>query len=87
MKGLETDDPTSVAVVDEESEGLAALFKRLSKTSPQLNIVRIFEDGDLVFARTEYDFAIRNIDFEIFLFKNNQAVQHWDNIQKKEPNA
>jgi len=99
LKGIETGDPASVAVVNEEkyiqhnpqtqegSEGLAELFKRLSKTSPSVNIVRIFEDGDFVFAHTEYDFATRNIGFEIFQFENGQAVEHWDNIQKrKEPN-
>ncbi len=95
LKGIETGDPASVAVVNEEkyiqhnpqtregSEGLAALFKRLSKTSPSVNIVRIFEDDDFVFAHTEYDFATRNIGFEIFRFENAQAVEHWDNIQKR----
>lgn len=95
LKGIETGDPASVAVVNEEkyiqhnpqthegSEGLAALFKRLSKTSPRVNIVRVFEDGDFVFAHTEYDFATRNIGFEIFRFENGQAVEHWDNIQKR----
>ncbi|MFT5706864.1 MAG: putative SnoaL-like aldol condensation-catalyzing enzyme, partial [Oceanospirillaceae bacterium] len=65
LKGIETGDEKAVAVVDEEqyiqhnpqtqegSEGLAALFKRLSKTSPRVNIVRVFEDGDYVFAHTE----------------------------------
>ncbi len=65
LKGIETGDPASVSVVNEEkyiqhnpqthegSEGLADLFKRLSKTSPRVNIVRVFEDGDFVFAHTE----------------------------------
>ncbi|MCF6280217.1 MAG: HAD hydrolase-like protein, partial [Flavobacteriaceae bacterium] len=44
----------------------------------------VFEDGDFVFAHTEYDFATRNVGFEIFRFENNQAVEHWDNIQKRE---
>jgi predicted SnoaL-like aldol condensation-catalyzing enzyme len=95
LKGIETGDPVSVSVVNEAkyiqhnpqthegSEGLAELFKRLSKTSPRVNIVRIFEDGDYVFAHTEYDFATRNIGFEIFRFENGQAVEHWDNIQKR----
>lgn len=48
-----------------------------------MNIVRVFEDGDFVFAHTEYDFATRNIGFEIFRFENSQAVEHWDNIQKR----
>lgn len=67
----------------EGSEGLAALFKRLSKTSPRVNIVRVFEDGDYVFAHTEYDFANSNIGFEIFRFEDDQAVEHWDNIQRR----
>jgi len=100
LKGIETGDPTSVAVVNEKKyiqhnpqtheggEGLADLFKRLSKTSPRVNIVRVFEDGDFVFAHTEYDFATRNIGFEIFRFENDQAVEHWDNIQKRRgPNS
>ena len=100
LKGIETGDPAVVAVVNEAkyiqhnpqthegSEGLAALFKRLSKTSPKVNIVRVFEDDDFVFAHTEYDFANRNVGFEIFRFEDNQAVEHWDNIQKRQgPNS
>ena len=100
LKGIETGDPASVSVVNEEkyiqhnpqthegSEGLAELFKRLSKTSPRVKVVRVFEDGDFVFAHTEYDFATRNIGFEIFRFENGKAVEHWDNIQKRQgPNS
>ena len=75
LKGIETGDAASVAVVNPEKyiqhnpqtheggEGLAALFKRLSLTSPRVNIVRIFEDGDYIFAHTEYDFSQSNIGF------------------------
>lgn len=95
LKGIETGDPESVAVVNEEkyvqhnpqtqegSEGLAVLFKRLSRTNPRVNIVRVFEDGDYVFAHTEYDFSRRNVGFELFRFEDGQAVEHWDNIQKR----
>ncbi|MEM7293971.1 MAG: hypothetical protein AAF420_11330 [Pseudomonadota bacterium] len=95
LKGIETGDEHSVEVVNEEkyiqhnpqthegSEGLATLFKRLSKTSPRVNIVRAFEDRDYVFAHTEYDFDNRNIGFEIFRFEAGQAVEHWDNIQRR----
>ena len=68
LEGIETGDPEAVAVVNEVryiqhnpqthegSEGLAALFQRLSKTSPKVNIVRRkigfeifrFEDGRAV---------------------------------------
>lgn len=100
LKGIETGDPASVAVVNEAkyiqhnpqthegSEGLAALFKRLSQTNPRVNIVRIFSDGDYVFGHTEYDFSTRRIGFEAFRFEGDQAVEHWDNIQPRNgPNA
>ena len=95
LKCIETGDPGPVAVVNEAkyiqhnpqtqegSEGLTALFQRLSKTSPRVNIVRAFDDGDFVFAHTEYDFASRRIGFEIFRFDDGQAVEHWDNIQER----
>ncbi len=95
LKGIETGDPASVAVVNEAkyiqhnpqthegSEGLAALFKRLSETNPRVNIVRIFSDGDYVFGHTEYDFSTRRIGFEVFRFEGDQAVEHWDNIQPR----
>jgi predicted SnoaL-like aldol condensation-catalyzing enzyme len=99
LKSIETGDPGPVAVVNERqyiqhnpqthegSEGLAALFKRLSETSPRVNIVRAFEDDDFVFAHTEYDFSTRKIGFEVFRFEDGRAVEHWDNIQpRKGPN-
>jgi len=96
LKCIETGDPGPVAVVNEAkyiqhnpqtqegSEGLASLFQRLSKTSPRVNIVRAFEDGDFVFAHTEYDFASRKIGFEVFRFEDGRAVEHWDNIQERQ---
>ena len=96
LKSIETGDPEPVAVVNEAkyiqhnpqthegSEGLAALFQRLSRTSPRVNVVRAFEDGDFVFAHTEYDFASRRIGFEVFRFEDGQAVEHWDNIQQRQ---
>jgi len=96
LKSIETGDPGPVAVVNEAkyiqhnpqtregSEGLTALFKRLSKTSPRVNIARAFEDGDFVFAHTEYDFASRKIGFEVFRFEDDRAVEHWDNIQQRQ---
>ena len=96
LKGIETGDEASVAVVNpdkyiqhnpqthEGGEGLAALFKRLSKSSPRVNIVRIFSDSDYVFAHTEYDFGTSRVGFEIFLFEGDLTVEHWDNIQPRE---
>lgn len=99
LKSIETGDPEPIQVVDqtryiqhnpqthEGSEGLETLFKRLSQTNPRVNIVRAYEDGDYVFAHTEYDFSRRNVGFEVFRFEDGRAVEHWDNIQpRKEPN-
>lgn len=100
LKSIETGDPGPIAVVNQDryiqhnpqthagSEGLEVLFKRLSQTSPVVNIVRAFEDGDFVFGHTEYDFARSNIGFEVFRFEGAHIVEHWDNIQqRKGPNA
>ena len=68
--------------------GLAELFSQLSKSSPRVNIVRVFSDGDYVFAHTEYDFSNSNIGFEVFRFEGEHTVEHWDNIQlRKGPNS
>ncbi len=96
LKSIETGDPKALSVVNESkyiqhnpqtfegSEGLAVLFKKLAKTSPTVKILRAFEDGAFVFAHTEYHFSSQNVGFEIFRFENGQAVEHWDNIQKKQ---
>ncbi len=96
LKGIETGDPDAVSVISPTQyiqhnpqtqtgrEGLAALFARLSKTSPHVNIVRGFSDGDFVFGHTEYDFTTRRIGFEVFRFEGELAVEHWDNIQPRQ---
>ena len=93
LKGIETGDPSAAVVVNEAryvqhnpqtyegSEGLAALFARLSKTNPKVTFVRVFEDGDYAFAHNEYDFASVRAAFEVFRFEDGRAVEHWDNIQ------
>lgn len=95
LKGIETGDPESVTVVNESkyiqhnpltrtgNVGLAELFKRLSKTNPHVEIVRVFEDGEFVFAHTDYDFNVVEVGFEVFRFENGLVVEHWDNLQSK----
>jgi predicted SnoaL-like aldol condensation-catalyzing enzyme len=95
LKGIETGDPQSVTVVDERqyiqhnpltrtgNAGLAELFSRLSKMNPHVEIVRVFEDGDYVFAHTDYDFNVVEVGFEVFRFENGRVVEHWDNLQGK----
>ncbi len=99
LKGIETGDPEAATVVNEAkyiqhnpqtyegSEGLAELFARLSKTSPRVTFMRVFEDGDFAFAHNEYDFSSLRVAFEVFRFEDGKAVEHWDNIQpRKGPN-
>lgn len=95
LKGIETGDPKSVEVVDETqyiqhnpltktgNVGLAELFARLAKTNPRVEIVRVFEDGEFVFAHTDYDFNVKEVGFEVFRFENGRVVEHWDNLQSK----
>jgi len=95
LKGIETGDPEAVSVVNEDkyiqhnpltregSMGLAELFKRLAKTSPRVEIVRVFEDGEYVFAHTDYDFNVIEVGFEVFRFEDGRVVEHWDNLQSK----
>ena len=97
LKGIETGDPEAATVVNEAkyiqhnprtgegSEGLAELFARLAKTSPRVTFVRVFEDGDFAFAHNEYDFSGVEVAFEVFRFEDGKAVEHWDNIQMKQP--
>ena len=100
LKGIETGDPDAVSVISPTQyiqhnpethtgrEGLAELFARLAKTSPRVNIVRAFSDGDFVFGHTEYDFSTRRVGFEVFRFEGELTVEHWDNIQPREgPNS
>jgi len=73
---IETGDEEAVTVVNphkyiqhnpethEGGEGLAALFKRIARTSPRVDVVRVFSDGDYVFAHTEYDFSSVRVGFE-----------------------
>ena len=96
LKGIETGNPESVKVVNEEKyiqhnpqtmeggEGLAHLFARLSKTNPKVEIVRLFEDGNYVFGQTIYDFSSTRIGFEVFRYEGDYVVEHWDNIQPRE---
>lgn len=95
LKAIETGDPEAVTVINESkyiqhnpltregNVGLAELFKRLAKTSPCVETVRVFEDGDYVFAHTDYNFNVVEIGFEVFRFEDGLVVEHWDNLQSK----
>lgn len=95
LKSIETGDPAPVAVINPAKyiqhnlgaadglAGFAALLQQLPEGSTRVNTVRVFQDGDLVFAHTDYDFFGPKIGFDIFRFENGQIVEHWDNLQQK----
>lgn len=47
-------------------------------------VVRVFEDGNYVFAHSEGNIYGDKVFFDIFRFENGLIVEHWDNMQTKE---
>jgi predicted SnoaL-like aldol condensation-catalyzing enzyme len=100
LKSIETGDLGPVACVNPDKYiqhnlavadglvGFGAVLQALPKGSAKVNTVRAFEDGDFVFAHTEYNFFGPKIGFDIFRFENGKIVEHWDNLQEtpKAPN-
>jgi predicted SnoaL-like aldol condensation-catalyzing enzyme len=100
LKAIETGAAAPVAVINPHkyiqhnlgaADGLAgfrALLQALPRGSAKVNIVRVFQDGDYVFAHTEYDIFGPKIGFDIFRFEGGTIVEHWDNLQEtpKTPN-
>ena len=95
LKAIETGEGAPVAVINPDkyiqhnlgaADGLAgfgALLQALPQGSARVNTTRVFQDGDLVFAHTDYDFFGPKIGFDIFRFENGKIVEHWDNLQEK----
>src|ERR1700733_11985265 len=94
LKSIETGDSKPLAYINPNKyiqhnlavgDGLAgvkALFQSLPKGSTKVNTVRVFEDGDFVFAHTEYNFFGPKVGFDIFRFEDGKIVEHWDNLQE-----
>src|SRR5271165_2390172 len=99
LKSLETKDPAPFAYVNPNKyiqhnlqvgpgpEGVAALIQNMPPDA-SVNTIRVFEDGDYVFAHTEYNFFGPKIGFDVFRFEDGKIVEHWDNLQEtpKGPN-
>ncbi|PTL79717.1 nuclear transport factor 2 family protein [Vitiosangium sp. GDMCC 1.1324] len=95
LKAIETGESAPVAVINPEryiqhnlaaADGLAgfgALLQALPKGSARVSTARVFQDGSLVFAHTDYNFFGPKIGFDIFHFENGKIVEHWDNLQEK----
>jgi len=55
----------------------------LPKDSAKVNTVRVFQDGDFVYAHTDYNFFGPKIGFDVFRYEDGKIVEHWDNLQEK----
>jgi predicted SnoaL-like aldol condensation-catalyzing enzyme len=94
LKSIETGDASAAAIVNPNKyiqhnlsvgdgvAGLGAALAALPKGSARVNTVRIFQDGDFVFAHTDYNFFGPKIGFDVFRFENGKVVEHWDNLQE-----
>ncbi len=95
LKSLETRDRDAVSVIDPNRyvqhnlavgdgvAGLAAVLEMAPPGSIQADTVRIFQDGDEVFAHSQYEFFGPKVGFDIFRFENGRIVEHWDNLQER----
>jgi predicted SnoaL-like aldol condensation-catalyzing enzyme len=92
LKSLETGDPKPAAAIHSGKyiqhnlavgDGVQGLLAVLKAAPPiKVKAVRVFQDGDFVFAHTEYDFFGPKIGFDIFRFEQGRIVEHWDNLQE-----
>ena len=49
--------------------------------SAKVNTVRVIQDGDFVFAHTDYDFFGPQIGFDLFRIEKGKIAEHWDTIE------
>ncbi|WP_074410285.1 nuclear transport factor 2 family protein [Aquimarina megaterium] len=64
-------------------EGFGALLQNAPERGFKAKVVRTYQDGDYVFAHTEYDFFGSKVGFDVFRFENGLIVEHWDNLLEK----
>lgn len=93
LKTFETKDPAGYAVINPKkyiqhnlhaANGLASLkafAAPLPKGAMKVNTVRVFEDGDYVFAHTVYEMGQPSATFDVFRYEQGKIVEHWDNGQ------
>lgn len=95
LKSIESGDTVPIAYINPNKyiqhnlsaadglAGFAALMALVPKGSARVKTARIFQDGDFVFAHTDYDFFGPKIGFDVFRFEQGKIVEHWDNLQEK----
>ncbi|MGC4116708.1 MAG: nuclear transport factor 2 family protein [Myxococcales bacterium] len=95
LHSIETGEPGPVASINPAryiqhnlavGDGLAGfgeVLRALPPGSARARVVRAFQDGDFVFAHTDYDFFGAKVGFDVFRFEDGRIVEHWDNLQQK----
>ncbi|MBI3285439.1 MAG: nuclear transport factor 2 family protein [Burkholderiales bacterium] len=94
LKSLETGASQPVSYINPDkyiqhniaaADGLAgfkAFVQILPKETTKANPVRVFQDGDFVFAHVAYNVFGPKTGFDIFRFEDGKIVEHWDNLQE-----
>lgn len=94
LKSIETGEQGPAAIINPEQytqhnlavadglEGFGQALAALPPGSAKANTVRVFQDGDFVFAHTDYNFFGPKIGFDVFRFEEGKIVEHWDNLQQ-----
>ena len=96
LKAIETGASEPIAYINASNykqhnlgvaDGLAGFGAALAglKDYPEaarVNTVRVFQDGEYVFAHTDYNFFGPKTGFDIFRFEDGLIVEHWDNLQE-----
>ncbi len=62
--------------------GFAELLQHIPPKTAKVNTVRLFQDGEHVFAHSEYILFGPKVGFDVFRFENGKIVEHWDNLQE-----
>ncbi len=95
LKSLETGDAKPFAHIDADkfvqhmvnvADGLAgfrSFFRLAPKGKTKVRTVRMFQDGEFVFAHSEYDLLGPKVGFDIVRFERETIVEHWSNLQEK----
>ncbi|MFP4846731.1 nuclear transport factor 2 family protein [Winogradskyella sp. PE311] len=92
LNSFNTGDQTPISYINPEKyiqhnlgvgDGLAGFGEVMQHAPPggfKANVIRAFQDGDYVFAHTEYDFFGPKAAFDVFRFEDDKIVEHWDNM-------
>jgi len=96
LKGFETRDTKPLLYLNPEvyiqhnpsfGDGMNGL-KNLIANFPdgvKVNVQRVFQDGNYVFVHWEYYKTSWRVGIDIFRFEEGLMVEHWDNLQARQP--